>query len=223
MRAAPHLDTNQGAKLNFEGKINFFFDPTCPWTFVASQWIRQVSNQTQLPITYRPFSLALKNKENDVPEPYRSSQMSGLSILRMVVKVQALEGAQSNLIGELYRQFAKEYHLGGDKAVDPKVIAKRVGLSEDVIEAISDTALDSDIEDEMKFALSFTGNDVGVPIVVVEVNGDTFGFFGPILHRLPDVEHSVKLFNALVELAEIECFSELKRSRAQVDVGSHLV
>ncbi|MDA8196026.1 MAG: hypothetical protein M0019_02255 [Actinomycetota bacterium] len=209
--------------MKFEGNVNFFFDPTCPWTFVASQWIKQVSNEAMIPITYRPFSLAIKNKDADIPEPYRTNQLNGLPLLRMVIKLQQLGQGQSPLIGELYRQFAKSYHLDGDKATSAVEVGKSLGLSSEVTASHEDTELDSYIESEMSYALSFTGNDVGVPIIVVEDEFGTFGFFGPILHRRPDVEHSVKLFNALVDLAQIECFSELKRKRTNVDVGDHLV
>jgi 2-hydroxychromene-2-carboxylate isomerase len=210
--------------LAFEGKINFFFDPTCPWTFVASQWIRQVSNEINRSIVYRPFSLAIKNKENNVPEPYRSNQLKGLPILRMVVKMQMLGQGDSPLIGELYRQFAKSYHLEDNKnGTDSVAIAREVGFSTEVISAWEDLSLDPKIEDEMSYALSFTGNDVGVPIIVIDEREGTFGFFGPILHRLPDADHSVRMFNALLDLSRIECFSELKRSRSSVDVGTELI
>ncbi len=173
---------------------------------------------------YRPFSLAIKNKENNIPEPYRSNQLKGLPILRMVVKMQMLGQGDSPLIGELYRQFAKSYHLEDNKnGTDSVAIAREVGFSTEVISAWEDLSLDPKIEDEMSYALSFTGNDVGVPIIVIDEREGTFGFFGPILHRLPDADHSVRMFNALLDLSRIECFSELKRSRSSVDVGTELI
>ena len=144
-------------------------------------------------------------------------------MLRMVSRMRLIGQGDSPLVDELYRQFAKSYHIDGRRETSATEVAKAVGIENDIIASQNDLALDAAIEDEMNYALSFTGNDVGVPIVVVEDNAGVFGFFGPILHRLPDVDHSLKLFNALLDLSQIECFSELKRSRSSVDVGKALV
>ncbi len=48
-------------------KLDFFFDPGCPWTWITSRWVTEVAPHRDLQVTWRPFSLAMKNQGIEFP------------------------------------------------------------------------------------------------------------------------------------------------------------
>ncbi len=57
------------------------------------------------------------------------------------------------------------------------------------------------------------GDDVGTPTIAV--NGTAF--FGPVISRIPRGEEAGRLWDACVAVASFPYFSELKRSRGDLD------
>jgi predicted DsbA family dithiol-disulfide isomerase len=45
--------------------IEFFWDPVCPFDWITSSWITQVSAQTGYKVDWRLISLRLLNKHKD--------------------------------------------------------------------------------------------------------------------------------------------------------------
>jgi predicted DsbA family dithiol-disulfide isomerase len=43
--------------------VTLYFDTTCPFTWITSRWLLQVNQQHQFALVFKPFSLALKNKD----------------------------------------------------------------------------------------------------------------------------------------------------------------
>ncbi|KJF18847.1 MULTISPECIES: DsbA family protein [Acidithrix] len=201
-------------------QINFFFDPICPWTFVASQWIRNVANTKGIPLVFRPFSLQIKNSDKTPTEPFISYFRASQPTLRMAANLRKTDPEHNLPISELYWEFAKEFHLNNNKfEINPVEIALKIGLDEATIKAKDDESLDSFLKKEMDYALSFTGNDVGVPIIVLENETSQRGFFGPILGRVPNEQEGIDLWNSLIHVAEMDFFYEAKRIRGSVVVS----
>ena len=44
-------------------RLEFFFDPICPFCWVTSRWVVEVARQRPLEVTWRPVSLAVLNEE----------------------------------------------------------------------------------------------------------------------------------------------------------------
>lgn len=44
-------------------QVEFYFDPSCPFCWITSRWLLQISTERDVDITWRQFSLALKNNE----------------------------------------------------------------------------------------------------------------------------------------------------------------
>ncbi|PMD00309.1 DsbA family protein [Brevibacterium paucivorans] len=44
-------------------RVDFYYDPSCPFCWVTSRWLVQVSAKRDIDVTWRPFSLAIKNDE----------------------------------------------------------------------------------------------------------------------------------------------------------------
>ncbi|MDA8374344.1 MAG: DsbA family protein [Actinomycetota bacterium] len=199
-----------------EEKVDFYFDPACPWTYLASRWIRRVSAVKGVGVRYLPFSLLIKNRPLGIPDAYRAGMEYGLGVLRIVAAMSdALEPEQANQItGELYARIGDAYHQQGlGRSFDYLPVLEELGV-EKFADAASDQGWDVPIEKSMERAMEMAGEDVGVPIVAIEAAGTTQGFFGPILCRIPGDEEAVELYEHFAGLAKLGCFFELKRKKA---------
>ncbi|NNF68825.1 MAG: disulfide bond formation protein DsbA, partial [Acidimicrobiia bacterium] len=76
-------------------RIDFHFDPTCPWCWVTSRWLVDVRTRRDLRIRWRPFSLKIKNEDVDVPERFRASADLGLRALRVSVALADAGGSEA--------------------------------------------------------------------------------------------------------------------------------
>jgi len=70
-------------------RVDFWFHPGCPWTWVTSRWLLEVAPQRDLDVHWRSFSLTLLNGCADVPRQYRERAESAHDVLRVVEAARA--------------------------------------------------------------------------------------------------------------------------------------
>ena len=93
--------------------VEFFWDPVCPWAWLTSRWVTEVSNQRGLSVNWRFISLRLLNSakdyERDFPAGYIAGHGSGLKLLRVAAAVRDEEGPDR--MAALYTQFGGDIHV----------------------------------------------------------------------------------------------------------------
>ena len=76
--------------------VEFFWDPMCPWAWLTSRWVVEVSKQTGLSVNWRFICLRLlnehKNYDTDFPDRYIAGHGSGLKLLRVAAAIRDHEG-----------------------------------------------------------------------------------------------------------------------------------
>ncbi|UOZ05433.1 hypothetical protein [Amycolatopsis sp. WQ 127309] len=203
--------------------INFYFDPTCPFAWMTSKWIRIVQAQRDYTVDWRFISLRLINSHLDYdthfPPEYDAQHTAGLRLLRVASAVREKHGREA--IGPLYAAFgARILEAGPDEGKTPgwqgtpglaADALTEAGLPTSLADALDDTTRDAEIQAESDEALSLTGKDVGTPIVHFEPP-EGVAFFGPVISRLPDEDQAAALWDHVVGLARFPGFAELKRS-----------
>lgn len=198
--------------------IEFYFDPTCPFCWITSRWLLQVSAKRQIDITWRQFSLALKNnslEENAPKSSHAASHRNSHRIHRVISRAVSEFGASAI---DLYSEFGIRFHIM-EKPFDDSTIAevlKDKNLPSQLLEAANDSSLDAALQAEIDSAIDAAGNDIGVPTIVFKDNtGQRLGYFGPVLDELPaDIEESLAIWDGLEKLATSRHFFEIKRSRS---------
>lgn len=90
-------------------------------------------------------------------------------------------------------------------------ILASLGLDPDFAHALDDPSFDAVIEAETEEALSRAGRDVGTPILAFQPP-DGPAFFGPVISRLPSSADAVRIWDAVITLAGLDGFAEMKRS-----------
>ncbi len=190
-------------------KVDFFFDPICPWCWITSRWLHDVAGQREIDISWRSFSLAIKNADQEWSERARLAYETGLAGLRAVEAVRDELG--NDAVGELYGELGRRYHIERERPIDIDAAIAAAGLPLALAEAATDAGWDTVIESSMKEAIELVGDDIGVPTIVFD---GRHGFFGPVLSPAPTGSDAVELFDLVAALARREDFFELKRGRS---------
>ncbi len=50
---------------------DFWFDPTCPWAWMASRWMKEVEQVRDVDTRFHLMSLTYLNEDKDIPDDYR--------------------------------------------------------------------------------------------------------------------------------------------------------
>ncbi|NLW13210.1 MAG: DsbA family protein [Trueperella sp.] len=192
-------------------KVNFWFDVSCPWTWITSRWLVDVSEQRDLDVTWRPFSLFELNKDRDLPEDYRKHIEDSRNFGRISM---AVSKTSPDRVGEFYTELGTRIHNDEQPQTDETILAalSAVGLDAELLERAKAGEFDDAVRASTQAGLDLVGDDVGVPII--EVAG--VAFFGPVMSPAPQGADAVKAWDGTVALAQTKGFFELKRSR---DVG----
>ena len=120
-------------------RVDFWFHPGCPWTWVTSRWLLDVAPERDLDVHWRSFSLTLLNGCADVPKQYKDRAEGAHDILR-VVEAARHAGEHQSAIGEFYTGAGRELFSGTWPLHVPDTLAA-AGMDPSLAGAYSDSAL----------------------------------------------------------------------------------
>lgn len=191
--------------------VTFFFDPTCPFTWRTSRWLRGVTQPRGHTIDWRLMSLKMLNEGKEIPEAYRGRVEFSIRVVRVLFAAKQQHGPDA--LDRLYTEFGTRLHW--ERAdLDDALIATSIeaaGLPADLADAAGDESLDAAIRASHDEGQARVGTESGSPITAI---GDGFGFFGPVVVPVPEGEAAEKLYDAIRLLSSVPEFSEFKRARA---------
>lgn len=189
-------------------KVEFWFDPICPWCWMTSRWVAEVAEARGFEVAWHPISLKIINEDQDAGS-HADLQIQGHRLGRVIVAAEQLYGP--DVVGKLYTAFGNRIHPGGRDDFDV-IITESLGeadLSGQADIAADNPEFDAQLRENTAHALKIAGPDVGVPII--SVNG--VAFFGPVVSPAPRGEQALQLWDGIVSAASVPGFFELKRGR----------
>lgn len=190
----------------------FWFDPLCPWAWMASRWMEEVERVRPVDVTWSVMSLAVLNEGRDLPDEYRDLMDRGWGPVRVIIA--AAQEYGDKVVKPLYDAMGTRIHLEGEKDFDAVIAAAldEVGIDGALARFAGSDAVDDLLRASHERGISLVGDEVGTPVVAV--NG--VAFFGPVVSPAPKGEDAGRLWDGCVLVAGTPGFFELKRSR---DVG----
>ena len=192
--------------------VDFWFDPSCPWAWMASRWVDEVATMRNLDVTWRVMSLAVLNENRtDLDDHYRAFLPRALRYTRLVTAVAELHGAET--VKPLYDALGTRIHPGGNTDADT-VIAEalaELGLPAELAAHADSDEYDAQMRASHDDGIGRVGQDVGTPVIAV--NG--VAFFGPVISPAPKGEQAAALWDGVVAVAAYDGFFEIKRSRTR--------
>ena len=193
-------------------ELEFWVDPACPFCWTTARWVvDEVQPHRDVHVTWSPISLLEKN-EPTPGSPYHAVTSFTHGLLRMMESVREAEGDDAVL--DLYWELGSRIHHDGNRRFEPKEALAAVGLDTMHARAVDDPNWDATITASMNDAFSLVGTDVGTPIIAVtNSKGRRTGYFGPVISEVPDTDDSLKMWDALVAMMDVDSFFELKRTR----------
>jgi 2-hydroxychromene-2-carboxylate isomerase len=191
--------------------VDFWFDPVCPWAWIASRWMHEVEKVRPVTTRWHVMSLSVLNEGRDVPEPYQELLRTGWGPVRVCIAAEQQYGPE--VLGPLYTALGARFHhdkAPRDRATYEAALAE-AGLPTELAAAADSTTCDEALRASHKEGIDRVGYDVGTP--VISVNG--LSVFGPVVSPIPRGEAAARLWDGVLLIAGTDGFFELKRSRTR--------
>jgi protein-disulfide isomerase-like protein with CxxC motif len=189
---------------------DFWFDPLCPWAWLASRWILDAGKVRSFDVRWHVMSLAYLNADkDDLSDEYRKLLAEAWGPVRVCIAAQQAYGDEVLL--PLYTALGNRFHLEGrprDRATIEDALVE-AGLPVELADAADTDEYDKALIASHHEGMDQVGYEVGTP--VISVNG--VAFFGPVVTPAPKGEAAGKLWDGVLAVAGTDGFFELKRSR----------
>jgi hypothetical protein len=187
---------------------DLWLDPSCPYTWVTSRWLVEVTSVRPVTVCWRVMSLSVLNEgRDDDPE----GDPEGYLWFPVRVCAAVCEEFGHDALGRFYAELWNRAHATGDWMGDTADALARAGLPRELAEVGTSTAYDEIVRASHAEAMAELGPHIGTPIIATTTpSGARVAFFGPVISRVPRGERAGELWDAVLTVAGTPNFHELK-------------
>ena len=193
-------------------RVDFWFDPICPWAWITSRWMLEVEKVRPVTTAWHVMSLSVLNEEKEgLSERYRESMRTAWGPVRVLIAAEQAHGPQVLL--PLYTALGTRFHhekAPRDRETITAALAE-AGLPAGLADAMDTDKYDAAVRASHADGIERVGHDVGTPIISVQ----GMSVFGPVVSPIPRGETAGRLWDGVFLIAGVDGFFELKRSRTR--------
>ena len=187
-----------------EGSVqtaDFWFDPVCPWAWLASRWLLEVERVRPVRARWHVMSLAYLNDGG--PDDERWGPVR--------VCIAAAQQYGEDVLGRLYTALGTRFHVRQEPRSRETVEAalRDADLPASLADAMESPDYDEALKKSHHEGMDQVGFEVGTP--VISVGG--VAFFGPVVTPAPRGDAAARLWDGVLLVAGTDGFYELKRTR----------
>jgi hypothetical protein len=185
---------------------DIWFDPSCPYTWLTSRWLIEVTRVRPVTIRWHIMSLSVLNEGRD-DDPEGDPEGYLWFPVRICAAVQQKYGQEA--LGRFYTELWSRDNGADDWLGDFSRALERAGLSPELASAGSE--YDDAVRASHAEAMDVLGPHVGTPIIAVTMqDGSRVAFFGPVVSQVPTGARAGLLWDGTLLVAGTPGFHELK-------------
>lgn len=201
-------------------EVEFYVDPSCPWAWITSRWIKEVAPQRDLDVVWKSYCLEIRDDYGvapTVPESHREAAIAGHAISHRMLRIfEAARAAQGeDVVDRLYSEWGRRFFTRDAPSGDELLVQclDACGLDRSLLGSADEEKWDAPIVEAMDVAYAFGGPKTQTPTIVIR-SDPPHGFKGPVMSPAPTGDAAVKLWDALATLSSEPGFFEFTRPRA---------
>ncbi len=200
--------------------VEVFVDPSCPWAWITSLWVKEVAPQRGLGVVWRSYCLEIRDDYGvapTVPERLREAALAGHALSHRMLRIfeAARARAGEEAVDSLFIEWGRRFFAEGavrDVAILSECVAA-CGLDPEILGAANDDKWDAPIMESMEVAYAFGGSKTQTPTIVIDAD-PPYGFKGPVMAPAPTGDAALRLWDAIQVVAREPGFFEITRPRA---------
>ena len=204
--------------------VDFYVDPSCPWAWITSRWVKEVAPHRDLTVTWKSYCLEIRDDYGVapwIPENVKEMALEGHALSHRFLRIMeaARTAAGEDAVDALYTAWGPHFFEAG-RARSDAIMADclaAAGLDADLIASADDEKWDTPIMAAMEVAYAFGGPKTQTPTLVI---GDDppHGFKGPVMAPAPRGEAALQLWDAMQVISRQQSVFEFTRPRANKPV-----
>jgi 2-hydroxychromene-2-carboxylate isomerase len=199
--------------------VEVYVDPSCPWAWVTTRWLKEVAPQRDLDVTFPSYCLEIRDDYGVVPtmpDDRRAAALAGHALSHRMLRI--FEAARARFgepaVDALLTAWGPRF-FARNAARDDALLAACLdacGLDPELLEAADDDTWDVPIVAAMEIAYAYGGAKTQTPTIVVRAD-PPHGFKGPVMAPAPTGEAALRLWDAIQVISQEPGFFEITRPR----------
>jgi 2-hydroxychromene-2-carboxylate isomerase len=207
--------------------VEVFVDPSCPWAWITSRWLKEVAPQRDLLVVWRSYCLEIRDDYDvapTMPEHRREAAIAAHALSHRMLRIfeAVRSGSGDDAVDALFSAWGSRFFVT-ERAGDDELLLECLNAADadpDLLRAADDEKWDAPIVESMAVAYAFGGPKTQTPTIVVRAE-PPFGFKGPVMAPAPTGADAVRLWDAIDVLAREPGFFEITRPRANPPRVTH--
>ncbi|MGO9195508.1 MAG: hypothetical protein ACLQK4_00060 [Acidimicrobiales bacterium] len=200
--------------------VAVYVDPSCPWAWITSRWVKEVAPQRDLEVTWPSYCLEIRDDYGvapTMPDEHRERAIAAHAVAHRMLRIFEAARARSgeDAVDALYTEWGRRFFVR-DRDEDDQLLAACIAacnLDSDLVDAADDDKWDEPIVESMEVAYAFGGPKTQTPTIVIE-GSPPHGFKGPVMAPAPTGDAALRMWDAIRTLSEEPGLFEITRPRA---------